>query len=200
MKLWPRWSAHQVLSPRRYCCWQSMTPGTPSTCTSRPQSHSPVYRPPMALASTPAPSPCCWLTTMPLKTEGRILASGCWCITGSALVNSCALCCTAVHVAIALFPARTSLQYVAFLMQCMHLCACDSAREFSIKALTFPTICSLYHDYHSCLQLGCRRTATFHDNIFSHALIDSCVSVQFCDDVLVHDQMYSCASVRLLCC
>ncbi len=138
MKLWPRWSAHLVLSPRRCCCWRSTTPGIPSPCTSRPQSHSPVYRPPMALASTPAPSPCCWPTTMPQKTEGRILASGCWCITGSALLRT--LCCMAVDVGIAFFFQQETAYSMLpcgcrALGQCMHLCACDSAREYLSKAL-----------------------------------------------------------------
>ena len=101
MKLWPRWYAVLVMSPTRCCCWRSMTPGIASPCTSRPQSHSPLYRPPMVLASTPAPSPCCWPTTMPPKTEGRILASGCWYITGSALLKT--LCCILVYVETALF-------------------------------------------------------------------------------------------------
>ncbi len=143
-KLWPRWYALLMLSPRRCCCWRSMTPGTHSPCTSRPQSHSPVYRLPMVLASTPAPSPCCWPTTMPLKTEGRILASGCWCITGSALLK--ALYCMAVDVEVVLFFQQGAAYSMLprgcrALGKCMHLCACDSARELSNTALAYLTIC-----------------------------------------------------------
>lgn len=144
MKLWPRWYAHLVMSPRRCCCWRSTTSGIPSPCTSRPQNHSPLYRPPMVLVSTPAPSPCCWPTAMPAKSEGRILASACWSITGSALLK--ALCCMPVHVGIALF-LQQGTAYNMLLCgcrasgQCMHLCACDSAREYSYKALAYPAIC-----------------------------------------------------------
>ncbi len=46
------------------------------------------------------------------------------------------------------------------------------------------------------------RTATVHDNIFLRALMISCNSVRprSVIDTFLNDAMYSCASVRLLCC
>jgi hypothetical protein len=52
----------------------------------------------------------------------------------------------------------------------------------------------------SSLRAG--RTATAHDNLFLHALMNSFDSVRLRSVInnSLHDRMYSCDSVRLLCC